>query len=75
MRMGTLSSDYLTKEEIVNFIFYNNKVAKVKNPNMVELYINILEYRRNKKLPDYIAKQSDRHWKQQGRQIREILMC
>ena len=39
MRMGTLSSDYLTKEEIVNFIFYNNKVAKVKNPNMVELYI------------------------------------
>lgn len=65
---------YLTKEEIKNFIFYNENVAKKKNPDIGQLITEILEYRKSGVLPDSIStSESDRKWKHEDRQIREML--
>lgn len=70
---GELSS-YLNKEEIKNFIFYNEKVAKRKNPDIGQLIADILEYRKTGNLPDYISTNAEeRNWKHEDRQIREML--
>ena len=74
MQMSEGNLAYLTKDEIANFIFYNNAVAKVKNPDVVKLYYDIKEYRRTKNLPESIEKDiKSRVWKQEDRQIREMV--
>lgn len=65
--------DYLTKDEILNFVFYNKEVAKVDEINRQKVIKDILEYRNTKRLPDNIAKQDEREWIQEDRQINEIL--
>lgn len=74
MQMSEGNLAYLTRNEITNFIFYNNNIAKVKNPNVVSLYADILRYRKTKEFPSYIVtKTEDRVWKQDDRQVREMI--
>jgi hypothetical protein len=40
---------HLTRDEILNFFFYNSTVAKNKNPNIVELVQQIIEYRKHRR--------------------------
>jgi hypothetical protein len=66
---------YITKDEIINFIFYNESVAKNRNPDFLQLYNNILVYRINGILPNSIAQEeADRVWKYQDRQLGIMLM-
>ncbi len=68
------SSAYLSKEEIKYFIFYNEKVAKKRYPDVQELIKDILEFRKSKVFPDYIDTKEENHiWKHEDRQIREMI--
>ena len=65
---------YLTKEEIKNFIFYNENVAKKKNPDIGQLISEILEYRKHGTIPATVSTaESEHEWKHEDRQIREML--
>lgn len=64
---------YLTKDEIVNFIFYNENIALQTDADRIQLIKQIEEYRTTKKLPSNIAPTSERIWKHQDRQINELL--
>ncbi|MEX4029006.1 5-methylcytosine-specific restriction enzyme B [Haemophilus influenzae] len=64
---------YLTKDEIVNFIFYNKNIALQIDANRIQLIKQIEEYRTTKNLPSNIAPTSERIWKHQDRQINELL--
>ena len=65
---------YLTRDEIKYFIFYNDSVAKTKHPDFIKLINDIVQYRNDKKFPEYISiKESDHEWKQEDRQIREMV--
>lgn len=65
---------HLTKEEIKYFIFYNEKVAKQKKTNILELVNAIIEFRKTKTYPEYIDTNEENHeWKHEDRQIREML--
>ena len=65
---------YLTRDEVKNFIFYNEDVAKTKNPNLIELISQIVEYRRTGVLPTNIDTDENNHeWKQEDRQLREMI--
>lgn len=64
----------MSKEEIKNFIFYNENVAKKKNPDIGQLITEILEYRKHGTIPNTISTaESDHEWKHEDRQIREML--
>lgn len=68
------SVSYLTKEEIKFFIFYNEKVAKKKNPNLNELIEQIMEYRKTGTYPSNIDVDEENHlWKHEERQLREMI--
>lgn len=68
------SVSYLTKEEIKYFIFYNEKVAKKKNPNLTELIEQILEYRKTGMYPSNVDINEENHlWKHEERQLREMI--
>lgn len=69
----TLSEVYLTKEEIVNFIFYNKDIALAKDCDRVKLIKEIEAYRINNILPSNIVPIEERVWKHQERQITELL--
>lgn len=65
---------HLSKEEIKNFIFYNENVAKMKNPDIGQLITDILEYRKTNVFPTSISTEESEHeWKHEDRQIREML--
>lgn len=65
---------YLTKDEIKNFIFYNDSVAKAESPNIIETALQLLSYRKNKILPSSISIDEKEHdWNQPERQIREMI--
>lgn len=65
---------YLTKEEIINFIFYNNDLAKRKNYNLLTTASQIIQYRKDNNLPDNIDTDISLHeWNQPERQIREMI--
>ena len=65
---------YITRDEIKNFIFYNETVAKVINPDVVKLYSDIKEYRNTSILPTTIeTNYANIEWKQDERQIREMV--
>ena len=67
-------SAYLTRDEIKYFIFYNDAVAKNKNPKLTELIDSIIEYRKTGQFPPSVSlKEEDHEWKQEDRQIREIV--
>ncbi|MFS5768096.1 hypothetical protein SS538_02785 [Streptococcus agalactiae] len=64
---------YLTKDEIVNFIFYNENIVLQIDADRIQLIKQIEEYRTTKNLPSNIAPTSERIWKHQDRQINELL--
>lgn len=66
---------YISPDEIIDFIFYNEKVAKTNTFNYSNLYDDIKYSRKNKKFRNSkdIASQSDREWVGQERQVREML--
>ena len=64
---------YLTKDEIVNFIFYNENIALQIDADRIQLIKQIEEYRTTKNLPSNIVPTSERIWKHQDRQINELL--
>lgn len=69
----TSSEVYLTKEEIVNFIFYNKNIALARNYDRVKLIKEIETYRTTNVLPNNIVPTDERVWKHQDRQITELL--
>ncbi len=70
---GTLGA-FLTQEEIKYFIFYNDDIAKKKNPNIDKLIRDLLIFRKNRTFPSNVSKnEADHHWNQEDRQIREML--
>lgn len=65
---------YLTKDEIKNFIFYNDELAKRTNYNLLNTANQIIEYRKNSTLPTCIDTNENNHiWNQPERQIREMI--
>lgn len=65
---------YLTKEEIKYFIFANEKVAKVKNPDIGEVISDIVSFRKTGMYPDYVdTDDGNCIWKHEDRQLREML--
>lgn len=65
---------YLTKEEIIYFIFYNNDLAKQQNYNLLATASQIIQYRKDHKLPSNIDTDDSSHeWNQPERQIREMI--
>ena len=68
---------YITQNEIKNFIFYNNDVAKNRHSNLVNVYNQIIEYRELNTYPESIAPQDEREWNQEDRQLGSMLnlMC
>lgn len=64
---------YLTREEIRLFIMYNDKIAKQKNHDYVQLIADIKNYRKTGRIPEYISDDTEHNfWKQEERQIREL---
>lgn len=66
-------SGYLTKQEISDFIFYNDSVAKSSTINYLELYSNIIECRKNRSLPETIVPKGQREWNYEDRQLGTML--
>ena len=64
---------YLTKDEIINFIFYNKNIALCNDINRAQLIKQIEEYRITKTLPSNVISINERVWNQQDRQINELL--
>lgn len=77
MSMAHSESAYLTRYEIMNFIFFNEKVAKIPNPSVIELVNDILIYRKSGEegvIPDdETLINEQKYWKQCDRQIREMV--
>lgn len=64
---------YLTREEIRLFIMYNDKIAKQKNHDYIQLIADIKNYRKTGSIPEYISDDTEHNfWKQEERQIREL---
>lgn len=73
MNMMFPGSAHLSREEILNFIFYNKDVAKTKTPNISKLVSDIIEFRKTKILPSNVESSIERrNWKHEERQIREM---
>lgn len=65
---------YLNRNEILDFFFYNSAVAKTNTPNIMALIDSIIKYRKTGVLPPQIEQDEEkRFWKQEGRQIREMI--
>ena len=65
---------FLTKDEIKNFIFYNDDLAKRKNYNLLLTASQIIQYRKDSILPQNIhTTESEHFWNQPERQIREMI--
>lgn len=65
---------FLTKDEIKNFVFYNDDLAKRKNYNLLLTASQIIQYRKDSKLPQNInTNESEHFWNQPDRQIREMI--
>ena len=64
---------YLTREEIRLFIMYNDKIAKQKDHDYIQLIADIKNYRKTGSIPEYISDDTEQNfWKQEERQIREL---
>ena len=65
---------FLTKDEIKNFIFYNDDLAKRQNYNLFNTANQIIQFRKDSKLPINIDINENEHiWQQPDRQIREMI--
>ncbi len=60
---------YLTIDEIRHFVFFNEKIAFCKTPNMVEVINDIEAYRATNELPSCIVPEDERDWNYESRQL------
>lgn len=68
LSLNNRSIAFLTKEEIKNFIFYNEDLAKRKNYNLLNTANQIIQYRKDSKLPENIDTiESEHFWNQPER--------
>ena len=68
------SNAFLKKDEIKNFIFYNDDLAKRQNYNLFNTANQIIQFRKDSKLPINIDTNENEHiWQQPDRQIREMI--
>ena len=72
-KLTGLNNFYLTKDEVENFIFFNKNVAKSNNFDRYSLLSEILNYRKTSHLPNYIASEEQKDWKQKDRQLNELI--
>lgn len=63
---------YLSMDEIRDFIFYNETVALNPNPNLIDVYTQIKNFRMSGVPAGSIIPAKDRVWKEETRQIREM---
>ena len=74
LSLNDRSIAFLTKDEIKNFVFYNDDLAKRKNYNLLLTASQIIQYRKDSKLPQNInTNESEHFWNQPDRQIREMI--
>ena len=64
---------YLTSDEVLSFIFYNDNLAKNTSPDRVSVIREILEYRKSGLLGSNIASANQREWNHESRQIGELI--
>lgn len=68
---------YLSDTEIGNYIFFNDKIAKSKNPDIISLAKDIIIKRKNNvvlmQLEDDVLNGNGFYWKQCKRQLREMI--
>lgn len=67
------TNGYLSRGEILDFIFYNDAVAKSDYVDYYEVYSQIKEFRRTNNKPSSIAPEDQRHWNHEERQFREMI--
>ncbi len=73
MSMQDKENAYLEISEILDFIFFNSRVAKSKKIDFYQLMSDLIEYRRSNKYPESIElDENKRFWKQAERQVREM---
>ncbi|MDY4575663.1 MAG: AAA family ATPase [Intestinibacter sp.] len=73
MKMIGLDS-YITKQEVLNFIFYNENIAKQKNMNLYSLIGDINKYREENIFPENIITDADkRMWKHEDRDLGDMM--
>lgn len=74
-RLSGFNDFYLTKDEVENFIFFNEKVAKSNNGNFDRhnLILEIINFREKGNYPNYIATEEQKDWNQKGRQLNELI--
>ena len=67
-------ASYITREEILDFIFYNSAVAKSRTPDIITLIQQIVDYRKNGNYPESVELNAEKRcWKHADRQIREMV--
>jgi len=65
---------YLTEEDVANFIFFNEDLAKRQNYNLLNTASQIIQSRKDGLIPTNIeTNESEREWKHFDRQIREMI--
>ncbi len=77
MSMICPNQAYLTKKEIADYIFFNEKIAKVRNPDIAALVKDIIDHRDpndDSTIPDDdVLEARGCYWKQCRRQVREMV--
>lgn len=77
MRMIDSSKAYLSKKEIADYVFFNENIAKSKNPDIASLATTIISAKNDSSngeiLDDEKLQENGCYWKQCKRQIREMV--
>lgn len=74
MNMLYPGSAHLNRDEIRNFVFYNSVVAKTKNPDILQVINQIIEFRKTGVLPQTVETDPEKAvWAHEARQIREMV--
>ena len=64
---------FISKKEITDFVFFNDNIAKKKNPDLIKLYEEIKQTRIASTTSFYNNEEINAMWKQHDRQLRELL--
>lgn len=65
---------YLEESEILDFVFYNEAVAKNTNPNVFNLASDLIKFRKEKIKPSSVEKDTQKRiWQHETRQIGELI--
>ena len=77
MRINNVSEAYLTKQEILDYVFLNDDIAKNQNPDLIKTMRRLLSERENRVDTDFPddteLEAKDVYWKHCSRQLREMV--